>query len=73
MLRLLTLAAVSRQLGVCPSTAKRFLDLIPNVRVEANGRTMFRHDALMEFVRNGGTRASQQGGGSEQVCQLECA
>jgi hypothetical protein len=57
MLRLLSLAAAARQLGVCPATAKKILSQIPDVRVEANGRTMFRQDALTAYVQSGGKPA----------------
>ncbi len=50
---LLSLAAVARQLGVCPSTAKKFLQHIPDVAICANGRIMFRRDVLADFVRSG--------------------
>jgi hypothetical protein len=56
MMRFLTLAAVVRQTGVGPSTAKKFLSKIPDVRVDVNGRIMYREDVLLEFIRNGGNQ-----------------
>lgn len=54
MLKLLSLAAAARQLGVCPATAKKILGQIPDVQVQASGRTLFRQDALTAYVQHGG-------------------
>jgi hypothetical protein len=62
-MKLLTLAAVARQIGVCRSTAKKFLRQIPDVQVEIDGRrwpVMYRQDVLMDFIRSGGSRAAQR-------------
>ncbi|SPF45531.1 hypothetical protein SBA4_3390020 [Candidatus Sulfopaludibacter sp. SbA4] len=59
-MKLLTLAAVARQLGVCPTTAKKFLQHVPEVQVEANGRMLYRHDVLVDFIRSGGNQAVQR-------------
>jgi len=55
-MKLLTLAAVARQLGVCPMTAKKFIQHIPEVRVEVDSRTLYRHDVLVDFIRSGGNQ-----------------
>jgi hypothetical protein len=59
-MKLLTLAAVSRQLGLCRESAEKFLRDVPNVQVKANGRTLYRDDVLIDFIRNGGNQAAQR-------------
>jgi len=59
-MKLLTLAAVARQLGVCPTTAKKFLQNVPEVRVGAKGGMLYRHDVLVDFIRSGGNQAVQR-------------
>ena len=53
-MRLLSLAAVARQLGVCSKTAKKLVARIPGAVVDVNGRPMFRHDLLVQFIEHGG-------------------
>jgi len=60
-MKLLTLAAVARQIGVCPNTAKKFLRCVPDVQVEVDSRrVLYRHDVLMDFIRSGGTQAAHR-------------
>jgi hypothetical protein len=55
-MRLLTLAAASRQLGMCRESAKKLLASVPEVQVRTNGRVMYRHDVLIDYIRCGGNR-----------------
>lgn len=64
MTRFLTLAAIARQIGVSPSTAKKFLSNIPDICVDVNGRVMYREDRLLDFIRNGGNHEVQRPAGA---------
>jgi hypothetical protein len=37
-------------------TAKKFIQHIPEVRVEVDSRTLYRHDVLVDFIRSGGNQ-----------------
>lgn len=58
-MRLLSLAAVARQLGVCPKTAKKIITGIP-AAVDVNGHTMYRYDVLTDFITRGGCRPAER-------------
>ena len=53
-MKLLTLAEISRRLGVSPRTMKKMAGELPG-RVLINGRPRYREDGLAAFLEAGGT------------------